>query len=181
VEHATQRPTSVVGDLSGSVARIRYERDATGDATGRSGSLERLVGKVVDTALNYLWEGGVLVPTVLTVPRTPAATTENGESTPDLRLFGDPMSIETDLDLALRRSRRFVDLLSPEDLMAYVWAYDGFVDVKSSEAVIIEAGEAGAAHGWRLCVRYRFSKSGIALLDTEVHVLEHVYLPFCSR
>jgi hypothetical protein len=162
-----------VGDFHGATIRPVW----TGPNAGRTPELQRLVGKAVETALDYLWQGGVLVPTVLAVPARDGRDNLDGPEH-DLRLFGDPMSIQTDLAIGLQRARRFVDLLTPRSHDRYVWVYDGYTGDQRAEAVIIEAAERGANHAWRLAVRYRLSKRGISMIDQEAAVLGLIETPF---
>jgi hypothetical protein len=144
-----------------------------------SAALQILVGEAVESVLQALWEGGVLVPTVFCVSRESEQAAITPKAT-NVRSFGDSTSIDTDLAQSLVGARRYVDLLSPSLELRYVWAFDGSVGPQRTESVIIEAAEAGEPHGWRLAVRYRLSKRGIALLDDTAVVIGAVDVPFCQ-
>jgi hypothetical protein len=163
--------TLAVGDLSSSTIRPVFGDDRDLQST----ELETLVERAMETAVEYLFHGGLLVPTLLTEtePASPVG--------PSVRLFGDPMSFETDFDAALRTSRRVVDCL-PSDVIRYVWVYDGYAGhgAGHSDAIVMEAAERNARHGWRLAVRYRLNKSGITLADERMVVVGAVGVPLCG-
>jgi hypothetical protein len=168
------RLPTAVGDFTEETHRLSCE-----PSTGApSVELRALVHTAIETVLGHLWEGGLLVPEVFTVSQ-PARAGEPGTS--ESRAFGDHRKVETDLGASLRKSRQFVDTLLPTFCGRYVWAFDGYVGTQHSEAVVLEAAEAGQRYGWRLAARYRFSKTGITLLDRDLIVIENVYTPFTSR
>jgi hypothetical protein len=168
------RLTLAVGDFTEETHRITCE-----PVIGLpSLALRSLVNNVIESALAHLWEGGVLVPEVMTVSRT---ARDIEPRMPESRTFGDHRKIDTDLGASLRKSRQFVDTLVPELCARYVWAFDGYVGTQQSEAVIVEAAEAGEQFGWRLAARYRFAKSGISLLDRDLIVIDNVHTPFTAR
>jgi hypothetical protein len=170
VTHPTLPSPSAIGDLARST-----DRGALFTPTSSpSAALQQLVGETVETVLQALWDGGLLVPTVLSIPRDTRTEARS------LEVFGDPTSIDTDMSRSLQLARRHVDTITARTSLRYVWAFDGFVGPQRSEAVVIEAAEAHEPHGWRLAVRYRFSKRGIALLDDDAVVTGAVRLPFCD-
>jgi hypothetical protein len=170
---STPSETSIlaVGDLSSSTLRPPHleERDV------QSPELEALVTKALDAAVEYLTHGGLLVPMVFT-ESDPAAPTG-----PSVTLFGDPMSFETDFDAALRGSRRAVDGL-PREVTRYVWLFDGYAGrgARHSDAIVMEAAERSARHGWRLAVRYRIGRTGVTLADERTVVAGALIVPHCN-
>ncbi len=167
----TESSTQAAGDLSASTLRPVFtdERDV------QTPELERLVTTALSTAVEYLHHGGLLVPTVLTDTDPPAS------SGPIVRLFGDPMSFETDIDAGLRRSRQVVDRFE-SDVARYVWLFDGYSGSgnRHSDAIVMEAAERTARHGWRLTVRYRLTKTGIDLLDPDMVLVGALVVPHCG-
>ncbi len=104
----------------------------------------------------------------------------DGKHTDQHRLFGDPGRIDTDLDHGLQLSRACVDAFNNEHVQRYVWLYDGYTGQSHHESVVVEAAERGQSHGWLLAARYRFSKSGISLLDRDMIELATIQTPFTA-
>ncbi len=158
-----------VGDFSGYTLRSPTIHD--GDVP--SAELEALVALGVETAIEYLSAGGLLVPLLLT--ETDQVTGH------EMTLFGDPMSVEADLDAGLRQSRIVVDQLPPT-VVRYVWIYDGYAGTgaRHSDAIICEAAEQSGRHGWQLSVRYRLQRIGVTILDAAASVGSVVHVPMCS-
>ncbi len=144
-------------------------RSANALVAGRSSELERLVAHAVDTAIEFLCHGGLLVPLVIV----------HAQGDPTLHLFGDPMDENVDLDMALADSRAFVDSLDRNIVQRYVWAYDGYAGEgeEHSDAVVMEAAEAAQPHGWQLAVRYKLHTGGASALDASVQVVEALDTP----
>jgi hypothetical protein len=162
--------TQAVGDFTEETRRVTCDPSIGSPSV----QLRGLVNLAIESVLAHLWEGGLLVPEVFTVRQSPSQA-------PEMRMFGDHRKIDTDLGASLRKSRQYVDTLMPEFCAQYVWAFDGFIGNQHSEAVVVEAAEAGELFGWRLAARYRFSKTGIALLDRDLIVIENVHTPFTAR
>jgi hypothetical protein len=162
--------TLAVGDLSASTVRVAREEVTE----QQSEALVELVKLTIDTAIEYLNIGGMLVPMVLTERQGIVVG-------PEVKLFGDPMSIGTNFDLGLRQARRFVDGLAG-DVERYVWVYDGYAGIgtRHSDAIVMEAAERSAGHAWQLTVRYRLSKTGMSLLDHQVICSRAVAVPLCG-
>ncbi len=171
------RRAEAVGDLADATQRIACDPSVLVP----SAELCSLVNLAVESVLGHLWEGGILVPEVFTV--------STAQRAPEGRAFGDHRRVDTDLAASLRSARNFVDELMPERCLRYAWAFDGYVGSQHHEAVIIEAAESEnelhdaprAASAWRLAARYRFSKTGISLLDRDLIVIENVHTPFSAR
>ena len=158
-----------VGDSTSATLRRRAEVLEA----GRSPALERIVAHAVDTAIEFLCHGGVLVPVVIV----------QGAEDPTLHLFGDPMDDGVDLDQALADARAFVDALDPAHVHRYVWAFDGYAGEGEahSDAVVMEAAEAAEPHGWQLAVRYHLHAGGASAVDTSVQVVEALDTPLCRK
>ena len=146
--------------------RRRY---ADAFVAGRSPELERLVAHAVDTSIEFLCHGGLLVPLVIV----------HAEGDPTMHLFGDPMDDNVDLDMALADARAFVDSLDRNSVQRYVWAYDGYAGEGDdhSDAVVMEAAEAAQPHGWQLAVRYKLHAGGASAVDASVQVVEALDTP----
>lgn len=167
----TDSSTQAAGDLSASTLRPRF----TDECDVQTMELERLVSTALSTAVEYLHHGGLLVPTLVT------ETDPADAAGPRVRLFGDPMSFETDIDAGLRRSRQVVDRLD-SDIARYVWMFDGYAGSGSrhSDAIVMEAAERTARHGWRLTIRYRLTKTGIDLIDPTMVLVGALIVPHCG-
>lgn len=162
--------TLAVGDLSASTIRVA-RKEITEQ---QSEALVELVKFTIDTAVEYLNIGGMLVPMVLFERRGTVVG-------PEVKLFGDPMSFGTNFDLGLRQARCFVDQLTG-DIERYVWVYDGYAGTGNlhSDAIVMEAAERSAGHAWQLAVRYRLSKTGMSLLDQQVICSRALAVPLCG-
>ena len=144
-------------------------RSADVFVAGRSAELERMVAHAVDTAIEFLCHGGLLVPLVIV----------HSSGDPTLHLFGDPMDDNVDLDMALADARAFVDSLDRCVVQRYVWAYDGYAGEgdEHSDAVVLEAAEAAEPHGWQLAVRYKLHSGGASAVDASVQVVDALNTP----
>ena len=154
-------------------AESTRRRSSEGVVAGRSAHLEHLVAQMVDIALDYLCQGGVLVPTVIVA----------GQGEPTIHLFGDPMDELCDLDVALVRARNFVDSLDAATVQRYVWAYDGYAGegASHSDAIVMEVAERDQPHGWQLAVRYQLHAHGASAIDESVRVVDALDTPLTDR
>ena len=112
-----------------------------GVADVASDELMELVFLAIDHATDSVRQGGPLIPFTVTV--------SNGER--QLRRFGAER-----LEDGLAQARRSVDQ-EKASLAAYAIAHDGYVTVQGerSDAVFVEAGEAGEEHAAVFGQRYR--------------------------
>jgi hypothetical protein len=183
VPQSVEKLATAVGDLSGSTNRgadVFTGPGLGGTVLEPSIELKQLVSEAIGAALNCLWEGGVLVPGVFTIPAAldGARSAEERLGTHAYRMFGDHRRIDTDLDRSLQMARSYVDVLTPDKVSSYAWVFDGYAGANHGEAVMVEAAEIGSPYAWRLAARYRFSKRGIDLLDKELIELGTVTVPF---